>query len=86
MRRKNFDHEAHILSNITKERLQKAVEEETRNVPISDPAVKLLLQHVLGPRPNMCFARGGKGLSSGTLVIRTQTLTLTRDWWLGIAD
>ena len=36
--------------------------------------------HVLGPRPNTCFARDGKELSSGTLVIRTQTFTLTRGW------
>ena len=35
---------------------------------------------LLGPRPNTCFARDGNGLSSGTLVIRTQTLTLTCDW------
>ena len=25
--------------------------------------------HLLGPRPNTCFAYGGKELSSGTLVI-----------------
>ena len=41
---------------------------------------------MLGPRPNTCFARDGKGLSSGTLVTWAQTLTLTRDWWLVIAD
>ena len=41
---------------------------------------------MLGPHPNMCFAYGGKGLSSGTLVIRTQTLTLAHDWWLMIDD
>ena len=34
---------------------------------------------VLGPHPNMCFTHSGKGLSSGTLVIQMQTLTLTRD-------
>ena len=42
--------------------------------------------NLLGPRPNTCFTRGGKGLSSGMLVIRTQTLTLTRDWWIVITD
>ena len=41
---------------------------------------------VLGPCPNMCFACGRRGLSSGTLVIQMQTLTLTHDWWLVIAD
>ena len=41
---------------------------------------------MLGPRPNTCFARGGNKLSSGTLVIRTQTLTLIHDWWLVTAD
>ena len=35
---------------------------------------------MLGPCPNTCFAHDRKGLSSGTLMIRTQTLTLTRDW------
>ena len=35
---------------------------------------------LLRPCPNTCFARGGKELSSGTLMIQTQTLTLTRDW------
>ena len=39
-----------------------------------------LYVNLLGPRPNTCFARDGKGLSRGTLVIRMQTLTLTRDW------
>ena len=33
---------------------------------------------LLGPCPNTCFARDEKGTSSGTLVIRRQTLTLTR--------
>ena len=37
---------------------------------------------MLGLCPNTCFARGGKGLSSGMLIIWTQTLTLAHDWWL----
>ena len=41
---------------------------------------------VLGPCPNMCFACGRRGLSSGMLMIQMQTLTLTHDWWLVIAD
>ena len=34
---------------------------------------------LLGPCPNTCFARDRKGLSSGTLVTQTQTLTLTHN-------
>ena len=35
--------------------------------------------YLLGPHPNTCFACSGKGLSSGTLVIRTETLTQMHD-------
>ena len=45
-RRKTFDRDARILSSVTKERLAKAQEEEERGEPISDPAVRLLRQHV----------------------------------------
>ena len=38
-----------------------------------------LFSTMLGLRSNTCFACGRRGLSSGTLVIRTQTLTLTHD-------
>ena len=41
---------------------------------------------LLGLCPNMCFTRGGKGLSSGMLMIRTQTLTLAHDCWLMTCD
>ena len=41
--------------------------------------VSLTSHTVLGPRTNTCFAHDGKRLSSGTLVIQPQTLTLTRD-------
>ena len=42
---------------------------------------------LLGPYSNTCFTRGGKGLSSNTLMIQTQTLTfdswlVARDCWL----
>ena len=41
---------------------------------------------LLGPRPNTCFACDRKRLSSGTLVIQMQTLTLTHGWRLVTAD
>ena len=46
MRRKNFDADARILMSITPEKLQQAQEEEAKNLPISDPAVRLLHQHI----------------------------------------
>ena len=46
----------------------------------------ILCVNVLGLCSNTCFTCGGKGVLSGTLVIRTQTLTWTCDWWLVIAD
>ncbi|EIM90060.1 uncharacterized protein STEHIDRAFT_52210 [Stereum hirsutum FP-91666 SS1] len=46
MRRKNFDADARLLSTITKEKLECAVEEESKNRPISDPAVRLLRKHI----------------------------------------
>ena len=42
-------------------------------------AAVLIKTQVLGPCPNTCFACGGKGLSSGTLVTRMQTLIRTHD-------
>lgn len=46
MRRKNFEKEARLLSTITVEKLERASREEKKNEPISDPAIRLLKQHV----------------------------------------
>lgn len=46
MRRKNFEHDARILSSISVERLEAARREEEQGLPISDPTVRLLRQHV----------------------------------------
>ena len=52
---KTFEKDAHILSTITAEKLRKAQEEE-KNIPISDPAVHLLHQHI--------YATGGHVIGS----------------------
>ena len=44
MQRKTFEKDAHILSTITAETLQRAQQEEEHGRPISDPAVRLLRQ------------------------------------------
>ncbi|KAM6496780.1 hypothetical protein JOM56_007253, partial [Amanita muscaria] len=46
MRRQNFEHEARIMATITLGKLEQAQAEEERGVAISDPAVRLLRQHV----------------------------------------
>jgi hypothetical protein len=46
MLRKTFERDAQILSSITAEKLCKAQEEEKKNALISDPAVRLLHQHI----------------------------------------
>lgn len=46
MHQRNFESNANMLSTITKEKLEKAASKENNHLPISDPAVKLLLQHV----------------------------------------
>lgn len=46
MGRKNFEKDAHILSTISLEKLEQARREEESHLPISDPAVRLLYQHV----------------------------------------
>ncbi|KAJ6631969.1 hypothetical protein B0H10DRAFT_2159554 [Mycena sp. CBHHK59/15] len=46
MRRKNFDKDARLMATITPEKLQQACREEEQKLPISDPAVRLLRQHV----------------------------------------
>jgi hypothetical protein len=52
MRHNTFDADAQILSTITLEGLQKAQEEEEKNYPISDPAIRLLKKHL--------YATGGR--------------------------
>ncbi len=46
MKRKNFEGDVRLLSTITVEKLEAARREEENNLPISDPAVRLLRQHV----------------------------------------
>lgn len=46
MQRITFERDARILSAITVERMQRAQEEEEKNLPISDPAIRLLRQHL----------------------------------------
>ena len=56
MRRKTFDADARLLSTITVEKLKQAQVEEGKNVPISDPAVRLLRKHI--------HATGGRVMAS----------------------
>ncbi|KAJ7431258.1 hypothetical protein B0H11DRAFT_2262212 [Mycena galericulata] len=46
MRRRNFEKDARLMATITKEKLEHACREEEQKIPISDPAVRLLRQHV----------------------------------------
>ena len=46
MKRQNFEADARILASITVDQLENARREEEQNLPISDPAVRLLRQHV----------------------------------------
>ncbi|KAJ7815772.1 hypothetical protein B0H14DRAFT_2521644 [Mycena olivaceomarginata] len=46
MRRRNFETDARIMATITTAKLEQACREEAQKVPISDPAVRLLRQHV----------------------------------------
>lgn len=46
MRRKNFEREARVLSTVSIEKLEQACREEEAHLPISDPSVRLLRQHV----------------------------------------
>jgi len=56
MLRKTFEKDAHILATIMAEKLRKAQEEEEKNSPITDPAVRLLRQHI--------YATGGRVVGS----------------------
>ena len=46
MQRQTFDKDARILSSLTVDKLQQAEEEEAQGKMISDPAVKLMRQHI----------------------------------------
>ncbi|KAI5993305.1 hypothetical protein EDD15DRAFT_2196724 [Pisolithus albus] len=46
MRCQTFQCDARVLSTITLESMQRAQEEEARNLPVSDPAIRLLHQHL----------------------------------------
>ena len=46
MRRRNFISDAQLMSTITAEKLELARIEEEKNLPISDPAVRMLRSHV----------------------------------------
>ncbi len=46
MKRKNFERDARIMSTLTMEKLRQAQQEEERGLPPSDPAVRLLREHV----------------------------------------
>jgi hypothetical protein len=46
MRRRNFETDARIMATITTAKLEQACREEAQKVTISDPAVRLLRQHV----------------------------------------
>ena len=56
MKRKNFEADANLLSTVTPAKLQQAQMEEEKNLPISDPAVRLLRKHV--------HATGGRVMGS----------------------
>ena len=56
MRRKTFDTDARLLSTITLEKLEKARQEEEKNLPISDHAVCSLRKHI--------HATGGRVMGS----------------------
>lgn len=56
MRRKAFEKDAHILSTLTKAKLQRAQQEEENHIPFSDPAVRLLRKYL--------YATGGNVMGS----------------------
>ncbi|KAF7349988.1 ATP-dependent DNA helicase [Mycena venus] len=66
MRRKNFERDARLMTTITPEKLQQACREEEQKLPISDPAVRLLRQHV-----HSTVARV-KGSNQSRTVMRSQ--------------
>ncbi|KIK29098.1 hypothetical protein PISMIDRAFT_6979 [Pisolithus microcarpus 441] len=46
MQRKTFQRDARLLLTITVDKMQRTQEEEERHLPISDPAIRLLWQHL----------------------------------------
>lgn len=52
MKRRTFERDAQMLSSLTAEKLKRAEEEEEKGLPISDPVVRLLRQHI--------YATGGR--------------------------
>ncbi|KIJ21317.1 hypothetical protein PAXINDRAFT_151862 [Paxillus involutus ATCC 200175] len=66
MQIKTFEKDAHLLSTITVEKLQHAQKQEANGLPISDPAVQLLRQHI--------YATGGHvtGSDQGWYQLRSQ--------------
>ncbi|KAJ6518280.1 hypothetical protein C8R47DRAFT_960204, partial [Mycena vitilis] len=81
MRRKNFEKDARLMATITPEKLQQACREEEQKLPISDPAVRLLRQHV-----HSTVARV-KGSNQARTSLRSQlwsTAVYMRPWNLWI--
>jgi hypothetical protein len=65
MNKQSFEREARIIQTITREKLALAQNEEDRNIPISDPAIRLLrktvhgaLVHVIGSNESRYQMRG----------------------------
>lgn len=81
MRRKNFDKDARIIATIIKEKLEQVCREEEQRIPISDPAVQLMRQHV-----HATVARVS-GSNQSRAVLRSQlwsTSVYLRPWTLWI--
>lgn len=66
MRRPNFEKDGWVLATITQAKLQRACEEEEHNLPISDPAIKLLRKHVY------TVAARVKGSNQSRIQLRSQ--------------
>jgi Helitron helicase-like domain at N-terminus len=82
MNRRTFDHDASVLSTLTRDRLLLAQREEERNLPISDPVIRLLrksvrgtLSRVTGSNENRCQLRSQ--IWSTTVYLGPPSLWLT---------
>ncbi|KAJ6543482.1 hypothetical protein B0H10DRAFT_2389367 [Mycena sp. CBHHK59/15] len=81
MRRKNFEKYARLMATITPEKLKQACREEEQKLPISDPAVQLLRQHVHSTVGRV------KGSNQSRTIMRSQlwsTAVYMRPWNLWI--
>ncbi|KAJ6563748.1 hypothetical protein B0H10DRAFT_2169159 [Mycena sp. CBHHK59/15] len=81
MRRKNFEKDARLMATITPEKLKQACREEEQKLPISDPAVRLLRQHVHSTVGRV------KGSNQSRTIMRSQlwsTAVYMRPWNLWI--